>query len=183
MPIARSPQPIRRLCGAFGLLAVIATPLTAPPSAGVAVLRAAAWSPGDVVREGAGEFEVLLCAARLQREHRAAGIVGIGDRHGHFLSGAERALRLLALRGVPVAKLARNGEVAADPEQLFLDASGLDETAASRLLRRCLERHGPPPAAANPESPTRHELAAIRTHLQPFREAIALATAPRLAAQ
>jgi hypothetical protein len=181
MPIALTPQAIRRFAGALGLIAVFTSTLTATPAAGVAVLRSAPWSPGDTVREGAGEFEVLMCAARLQRENRAAGIVGVGNRHGLFLTGAERALRLLALRGVPVAKLARNGQVAADPEQLFLDASGLTESEASTLLRRCLEKHGAPPAAANPDQPTARELASIRAHLQPFREAFAVAATPRMA--
>lgn len=182
MPFTRPTLPSRRLLGVIGWVVALATPLLAH-SAGVEVLRAAAWSPGDAVREGAIEFEVLMCAARLQHAHRSAGIVGVGDRHGLFVNGAERALRLLALRGIPVAKLARGGEVAADPEQLFLDGSGLTEREASDLLLRCLERHGTPPAAANPESPSAKELAAIRAHLQPFREAFALAAAPRLAAK
>jgi hypothetical protein len=148
--------------------------------AGVAVLRAASWSPGDEVREGAGEFEVLLCAAQLQQQHGAAGIIGVGDRHGMFAPGAERALRLLARNGIPVVKLARGGDLASDPEQLFLDAHGLSAAEASTVLTRCLERHGAPPAAVNPERPTPQELAAIRAHLQPFREALALAAAPQL---
>jgi hypothetical protein len=182
MPITRPTPRVRRWCGVFGIVSALATPLLAN-SAGVAVLRAAAWSPGDAVREGAIEFEVLMCAAKLQHAHRAAGIVGVGDRHGLFVTGAERALHLLALQGVPVAKLARGGDVAADPDQLFLNASGLSETEASELLTRCLERHGTPPVAINPERPTAAELAAIRSHLQPFREAFALAVAPRVASK
>jgi hypothetical protein len=173
---------LRRWFGALGLLVTAASPLVGTP-AGVAVLRSASWSPGDSTREGAGEFEVLICAAKLQREHRFAGIVGIGNRHGMFLDRAERALRHLALRGFPVAKVAPDGDLAADPEQLFLDATGLGEHEAAGILARCLERHGAPPSAANPEHPTEKELAAIRAHLQPFREAFALATAPRLAAR
>jgi L-asparaginase len=162
------------------LLSALASPVGATPP-GVAVLRAAVWSPGDSIRDGAVEFEVLMCAARLQRSHRAAAIVGVGDRHGLFVAGAERALRMLTLRGMPVAKLARGGDVAADPDQLFLDATGLTEAEASSVLVRCLEHHGTPPPAANPEQPTTRELVAIRAHLQPFREALAVAAAPRLA--
>ena len=180
MPITRSTQPLRPLFVALGLLAVGASRLSATP-AGVAVLRDAPWSPGDTVREGAGEFEVLICAAKLQRDHRVAGIVGVGNRHGMFVSSAERALRHLALRGFPIAKLAQGGDVAADPDQLFLDAAGLSENEAAAILARCLERHGTPPKAANPEMPTSRELAAIRKHLQPFREAFAVAASPRLA--
>ena len=182
MPITRPTPSVRRLLSAFGLFALAAGPLAATP-AGVAVLRAALWSPDDAAREGAGELEIFLSAARLQREHRVAGLVGVGDRHGLFLGGAERALRLLACRGFPVAKLARGGDLAADPERIFLDATGLSEADASALLARCLERHGPPPVAVNPEAPTAREIAAIRAHLQPFHEAFALAVVPVLAAR
>lgn len=180
MPITLPSQSVRRLVGVLGLLAMAASPLGAA-SAGVAVLRTAAWSPNDEVREGAGEFEVMMCAAKLQHDHRAAGIVGVGNRHGLFLHGAERALRFVAFRGVPVAKLTSGGDLAADPEGIFLDASHLAETDAAALLQRCLERHGAPPSATNPEQPTKKEIAAIRAHLQPFREAFALASAPRVA--
>jgi hypothetical protein len=180
MPITQPTPCMRRLVGGLALACCLISPLTATP-AGVAVLRAAPWSPGDVAREGAGEFEVLMTAARLQQEHRAAGIVGIGNRHGLFTFGAERALRVVALRGMPVVKLSSGSDVAADPDQLFLDASGLTPQEASSVLTRCLERHGSPPIARDPEKPTGNELAAIRAHLQPFREAFALAVSPTLA--
>lgn len=164
---------------ALGFAAFAASAMAA--GAGVAIVRAAAWSPGDAARDGAIEFEVLMSAARLQHAHRSAGIVGVGDRRGLFVAGAERALRLLALRGLPVAKLSRDGDVAADPDQLFLNATGVSETEASAILAHCLDRHGPPPPAADVERPTERELKAIRAHLQPFRDALALAAAPRVA--
>lgn len=153
---------------------------TATP-VGVAVLHAAPWSPYDPVREGAGELEVFLCAAQLQRAHRVAGIVGVGGRHGTFVVGAERALRHLALSGVPVVKLARSGDPVADPDKLFLAIGSIDEAEAAAILQRCLERYGAPRAAASPDAPTVSELAAIRAHLQPFREALALAATARVA--
>jgi hypothetical protein len=174
---------LRLLRGAL-LVALGCTALAGPAQArgaGVAILRAAAWSPGDAARDGAIEFEVLMSAARLQHAHRSAGIVGVGDRRGLFVAGAERALRMLALRGLPVAKLSRDGDVAADPDQLFLDATGVSETEASAILASCLDRHGPPPAVLDAENPTERELKAIRTHLQPFRDALALEAAPRVA--
>jgi len=180
MPITpRSPY-ASRWVGVLLAAAALAGPLTATP-AGVAVVRSAAWSPGDTVREGAGEFEVFVCAAALRRDHPTAGLVGVGDRHGMFLQGAERALHLLALKGVPVAKIARGGDLAADPDEIFINATGLAEADASALLKKCLERHGAPPAAHDPSHPTASELAAIRAHLRPFRAAFALATAPQVA--
>lgn len=177
----------RSLSLALGSVALLAVSLTAAPAAStasVAVLRSAAWSAGDNVREGAGEFEVLLCAAQLKQTACPAGIVGTGDRHGMFLNGAERALRRLALGGLPVAKVPRgDGDFAADPEGIFIDASGLSEAQARNVLTRCLERYGTPPRAANPARPTARELDAIREHLSPFRQAFALARAPLVAMQ
>ena len=169
---------MRCLPAIFGLLAFAAS-ARAEPGAGVAVLHAAPWSQGDELREGAGEFEVLLQAARLQQSHRIIGIVGVGDRHGLFNHGAERALRLLVLRGTPVVKLARGSDLAPDPDRLFIDARELAEGAATAILQRCLERHGPIPSAADPEHPTQRELTAIRAHLRPFQEAFARAAAPQ----
>ncbi len=161
-------------------LFTLAAPAARAEIGGVAVVRAAPWSPGDEVREGAGEFEVLFRVASLQREHRAIGVLGVGNRHGSFPAGAERALRFMAQRGVPVARIAPGGESGLDPEGLFLDAGHLSESEASAVLGRCLDQFGPAPAVANPDHPTKDELASIRTYLRPFREAFAAATGPRL---
>jgi hypothetical protein len=165
-----------------GLAALSLNPLARAQSAAdrVAVVRAARWSPGDPVREGAGEFEVLCRVASLQKPHRAVGLIAVGDRHGLLSHGAENALRFVALQGVPVARLAPGGEVAQDPDDLFLDCGHLTETEAAAVLERCLSRHGSPPLAANPDHPTSCELAAIRQYLVPFRQALELAGAPRL---
>ncbi len=150
----------------------------------VATLRSVEWSPGDAVREGSAEFEVLVCAAKLQQAGGSGGIVGTGNRHGLFLTGAERALRQLTLRGIPVAKVPRGGgDLALDPDGLFLDASGLTEAQASAVLTRCLALYGAPPAVADSAKPTAAELAAIQHHLRPFRQAFALARMPRFAAE
>jgi hypothetical protein len=133
------------------------------------------------VREGAGEFEVLCQVASLQKGHRVVGLVAVGDRNGLLPHGAENALRFVALQGVPVARLATGGEVALDPDGLFLDCGHLAESEAAAVLERCLKRHGSPPIATNPDRPTPGELAAIRQYLVPFREALSLAGAPRLA--
>src|SRR4051812_35882375 len=91
---------------------------------GVGVIHSAEWSPGDTAREGASEFLVLLRAAQLQRISRAAGLVAVGDRHGFLRAGGERALRRVALGGVVVTRLTREGresETAWTPDQLFVD--------------------------------------------------------------
>ena len=151
------------------------------PSVGVAVVHGADWSLGDTVRDGAGEFAVHLRVAQLQHAHTAAGLVSVGDHNGILRCGGERALRRVVLTGVPVAKLARGGTVAPDPDALFLDAGALDEARAARVLAHCLELYGAPPAAANPEQPDAGELAAIRAHLRPFQDAFARENPPLVA--
>lgn len=147
----------------------------------VAVVRSAEWLPGDNVRDGAGEFAVYLRAAQLQRFHRHAGIVAVGDHNGMLRSGGERALRRVVLTGVAIVKLAPGGNVVADEHDLFLRAGLLDAEEVAGILTRCLERHGAPPAATDPENPTPRELAAIRTHLQPFQVALVTAHSRDLA--
>lgn len=181
MPITLLRSSLRRCIFTSVAAVALASPLAATP--GVAVLKNAPWSPGDTVREGAGQFEVLVCAAQLRRVHTLAGIVGVGDRHGLFLQGAERALQHLALSGMPIVKLTTGGDLASDPAELFINAHGLNAGEASELLARCLSRHGAPPTAANPASPTAGELAAIRKHLRPFHDAFVLAQAPTVAAR
>lgn len=167
----------------FLALSLAAVPLFAAPSPvdRVAVLRSAAWSPGDPVRDGAGEFAVFLEAARLQRAHRAAGLVAVCDRHGMLRSGGERALRRLVFSGLAVVKLAPAATAAVDPHPGFLHGRTLAEEQAAAILVRCLDRHGAPPAAANPEQPTAAELAALRAHLAPFQAALDTALAPHVA--
>jgi L-asparaginase len=163
------------------LAGALATGRSAAASAEIAVLQSPLRSPGDVVREGAGEFEVLVSVARLQQDHRAVGVVGVGNRRGLFPSGGEHALHFFALQGVPIVKLAQGGAPAADPEGLFLAGNNLTESEAAAVLARCLDRFGSPPRAADPDDPTKDELAAIRAYLRPYREAFALASARRLA--
>lgn len=158
----------------LALLAVAACAVqgaaAATPSAGVAVVRNAEWALSDPVRDGAGELEIWLRVAQLQRQHDAAGVVAVGDHHGVLRSGGEQALRRVVYTGVAVVKLARaGGEVAATPDNLFIDAGALPEDHASRVLTRCLERYGAPPAAADPEHPTARERSAIQAHLKKFQ--------------
>lgn len=165
----------------FAALAFAASALAGSAPPGIAILHNVDWRAGDTVRDGAGEFAVFLRAAQLQRDHRAAGLIAVGDRHGMLRSGGERALRRLVFTGLAIAKLAPGGTVApADPD-LFLDGAHLAPDTAAAVLARCLARHGSPPRAVDPELPTSAEIAAIRAHLQPFQAALALAAAESVA--
>ncbi len=184
-----APRIIRAFLASSALYLALAGPTlgktqtSTSPAAGVGILHSAAWSPGDAVRDGAGEFSVFLRTAQLQREHRAAGLVAVGDRNGMLRSGGERALRRIVLTGVAVVKLAPGGEIAASDHDVFLSGGVLDAAAASNVLLQCLKRFGAPPGVSDPENPTKPELAAIRAHLQPFQQALALASGSLLASR
>jgi L-asparaginase len=131
----------------------------------VAVLYGSAWSPGDVARDGAAEFEVLLCVARIRQAAPLAGIVGVGSRRGSFPPAAEVALERVAHMGVPVVRLAQTGTLHANDGDVFIEAGGLAAAEAKRLLGECLVQYGSLPAAADPANPTKKEKSAIQAKL------------------
>jgi hypothetical protein len=131
----------------------------------VAVLYGAAWSPDDAARDGAAEFEVLLCAARLRQTSPLAGIVGVGRRHAAFSPAAEIALQRVAHMGFPVVRLAGSGPLPAHQGDVFIEAGLLPVAEAQRLLAQCLVRYGALPAAQNPARPTKKESAALQAKL------------------
>lgn len=145
----------------------------------VAVVRTAAWMPGDPAREGAAELLVLLEVARVQHQSPQGGLIAVGDRRGLFPTGAEEALRAAVLRGVPVVKLANGGRVLPAPHGLFLDGGSLSAEEAARVLEHCLELYGNLPHAATAGA-TAPEL---RDRLRLFQNEFTLAVSPRLAAR
>jgi hypothetical protein len=168
-------------------LAIVArlseTAHASPTSIAVAILHAPSWSAADSAREGAGEFEVLLQVAQLQRTHSLAGLVSVGNRHGVRPGGGEGALHHAALSGIPVVKLARGGEVAPSLHDLFIDAGPLTPHHARSTLEHCLAQFGAPPAALDPSNPSVREIAKIRAHLRQYRAAFREAIASRVAAR
>ncbi len=171
MPIAR-PYPSRTglVIAAALVAAAVLSPVRGETPAAVGVIRNAAWSPGDVAREGAGEFAVLLQVAQLRQAPGSAGLLGVGAPRGVFAPGTERALRFAVMSGVAVVKLAPGGDVAACPDKVFIDAGLLGEAEAQRVLADALERHGAMPRAANPAQPTPRELAATSAHVQRLQD-------------
>jgi hypothetical protein len=121
---------------------------------------------GDEVREGAGEFLVLLEGAKLQKAGARCGLIVVGNRRGVLQSGGERALRRLACSGMIVVRVAAGGEVTAIPDALHIDAGELTPEVAQQRLAEGLERYGPAPDPRDPGHPTAAELAAIQAHLK-----------------
>jgi len=128
----------------------------------VAVLVGSAWSPGDSVRDGAAEFEVLMCVAQLQHASGIAGLVSVGYHRGSFPPAAEMALARVAHMGIPVVRLAQNAPLPAHEGDSFIEAGSLSPTEAKRLLTECLKRYGALPAATDPANPTKKESQALQ---------------------
>lgn len=143
------------------------------PAPQVVVLRDAGWSQGDMAREGAAEFMVLMQVARLQQAG-PGGLVAVGDRRGRFSGAAETALVAAVLRGIPVVKVVPPGGGVANPDGLFLDGGALSPEAAQEVLARCLAKYGTWPAGA--EATPR-----MREQLQRFQNELTLARGQRLA--
>lgn len=178
MPITR-PSSFRTGPLLAAALFAVGAPISvnAAPAANVSVVRSAPWSPGDASRDGAGEFSVLLEVAQLQRTGAPVGLIGVGATRGVFTPGAERALRFAVLSGVPVVKLAPDGDVAHSPDELFVNAGNLTEAEARRHLADALARHGAAPRAANPAQPTEPELTSIRAHVRRLQQEFAASAA------
>jgi L-asparaginase len=135
----------------------------------VEVLYGPAWVPGDTIKDGAAELEVLICVARVQNTNPLSGLVSVGQRNGGFPPAAETALERVAHMGVPVVRLAQNGPVSSHPGDAFIEAGSLSPAEAKRLLTDCLARFGALPAAANPSKPTKKESAALQARLALFQ--------------
>jgi hypothetical protein len=148
----------------------------------VAVLTTAAWSPHDPARDGASEFEVFLGTARLLQGHALAGFVTVGNRYGALLPGTESALQRVVHMGLPVVRLARDGDVGRSPDDLFITAGPLSSNEAQRILSRCLLELGALPPAVDPSKPTTGEVRALRAKLAEYQTAFDRAAAPRIAA-
>jgi hypothetical protein len=163
------------LCSAFS-----SAPSLQASEVGVAIVRSAAWSANAAAREGAEELAVLMSVAQLQKNHRLAGLVGVGDKHGMFKPGTEQTLRFVALTGVAVVRVSPNGFVP-PADGLFIEAAQLTESQVKGHLQDCLVRFGAPPRARDPDRPTAAELSSIRSHLRKYQESFIQAAAPSVA--
>ncbi|MEO7413382.1 MAG: hypothetical protein ABIZ81_08485 [Opitutaceae bacterium] len=165
-----TPSQRRSLALLITLLSIAVTVLhTRAAVPAVAVLYGAAWVPGDTVREGAAEFEVLMCVAHAQHTNPVAGLVSVGQRHGGFPPAAEIALERVAHMGVPVVRLAQGGPIPSHPGNSFIEAGSLSPAESKRLLTECLTRYGALPIAVDPSKPTKKESAALQARLALFQ--------------
>lgn len=145
-------------------------------------LRPEATPAVALLRDAAGEFEVMVGAARLVRNHALAGFVTVGNHFGALQPGTEAALQRTVLMGLPVVRSARDGDVRAAPGDLLISAGSLSAAEARRILSYCLINYGSLPPAADPARPTLAETDSIRARLRLYQQAFDLANAPLLAA-
>ena len=182
----RQPKLIKCVCLAFavfahGLSLEAVGSVVAERVGHVAVVRAAAWSPGDPAREGAAELVILMKIARLRQERGQSGLVAVGDRRGLFSAAEEEALRYAVLQGVPVVKLASSGRVLLAPHGLFLDGGDLSEEEARWVLARCLERYGSLPVLGEERGPDATVPPGLLAQLQRFQQEFNRAAGTRIA--
>ena len=172
--------PSRRLTAAATLLLLaLATAATSvrADQPGTTILYDAPWSPGDVSRDGASEFAVLLNVAQLRQHYRRAGIVAVGNADGLLQPATQDALTRAALMGVAVVRIVGATKPRAVPDNLFIEAAAQPALVVEKLLADCLVRFGAPPAAANPARPTPAEKAALRRVLSRYQLAFDAARA------
>jgi hypothetical protein len=179
--------PKRISAASLGLLVIL---LTSGLQAGqreatqpiVAVVRAipVSLAQADAAREGAAELVVLMEIARVQSRPEKGGLVGVGNRRGLISGDTEEALRRAVLSGVPVVKLAPQGEVLTAPHGLFLDGGHLSVEAACAVLEQCLIQFGALPVVDSAQ-PSKRELAALQNHLRTFQQQLNRANPGRLA--
>ena len=137
---------------------------------GIAILEAGTWSPGDPARDGARSFKVLLTVAKLIRNNRLAGVIGIANRNGLLPPEAKQALTRSVLMGVPVVTVASQNPVRHDHDQLFIEAGDLSEVEARALLSQCMLRYGNFQPSADPAHPSETELTALRQQVRQYQE-------------
>jgi hypothetical protein len=110
------------------------------------------------------ELEIGARMAANLREGRLSGFVAEGwTPYSMVNASIDGALRAAVLHGLPVVMVGRgNPEGFAPQKDLFIGGLNLTATKARLLLMASLMRLGSLPAAADPDSPTSAEIAAIR---------------------
>jgi hypothetical protein len=96
--------------------------------------------------------------------------------YGSTAQTADAALNRATFLGMPVVRVSRgNPEGFVPPERakLAIAGSNLTATKARILLQACLLKFGALPVAADPDNPTKDEIAATERALDPYREVFA----------
>jgi len=140
----------------------------------VTFVKSGRYQPVD--SSGAAEAEVDLLA-RIQRnlaEAPLAGFVAEGSApFGGLTNAIEAALLTAVCSGMPVVKVGRgnaDGMVPRNPPYLYVSGLNLTANKARLLLMAAMLKLGALPPATDPHSPTKEELAAIKSKLDEYQE-------------
>jgi hypothetical protein len=93
--------------------------------------------------------------------------------YGNANEPLKQALDRVALRGIPVVRVARGnaeGFVPPNSRDLTIEGNNLTTTKARLLLMASLMKLGALPLPADPDHPTQAELGAIRARLAQYQE-------------
>jgi hypothetical protein len=120
------------------------------------------------------EAEVDLIAHVADRLKKAplAGFVIEGQSpYGHMTSLSRQRIMLRAIHsGMPVVRVGRgNNEGFTPPADRWLGGRNLTSTKARLLLMACLMKFGSLPVAADPDNPTKAEMAAVKDKLEAYQ--------------
>jgi L-asparaginase len=145
--------------------------LTAIPK--VTIVKHGRYISDDSSGDAAAEVDILARIEKNLREAPLAGFVAEGSApFGSVPNAMEAALRRATFSGMPVVKVGRgNAEGMVDPARspLAIAGSNLTATKARLLLMACLMKLGSMPPAADPASPTRAEIDAVKAKLAEYQ--------------
>ena len=123
------------------------------------------------------EVAILAQIDQHLRHFPLSGFVSEGATpYGTTAQSADAALRRATFLGMPVVRVMKGnpeGFVPRERTQLAIGGSNLTATKARILLTACLLKFGALPPAADPDNPTKDEIATTERALDPYREVFA----------
>jgi L-asparaginase len=138
----------------------------------VTLVKGARWSALDNSDNPEGEVDILARLEADLKNEPLSGMIAEGTHGGSFVRGADAALKLVVLHGIPVVKVNRGGTtgyIRPSEDNLMIEGANLTAPKARLLLMACLMKFGTLPPAADPAKPTDAETKAIKEKLKLFQ--------------
>jgi hypothetical protein len=135
------------------------------------------WIRSDAEPGPDEEVAILAQIEQHLAKFPLSGFVAEGSTpYGGTAQTADAALLRATFLGMPVVRVSRgnpDGFVPPERAKLAIAGSNLTATKARFLLMACLLKFGALPVAADPDNPTKDEIAATERALEPYREVFA----------
>jgi hypothetical protein len=177
--VSRLPSTAKGITRRDGRLVTVEVPIKSAADQLVedAIPKVTIVKDGNYVADGFDvdpETEVDLVAQindRLDRFPLSGFVVEGQTPYGHNTSTARARLMLRAIHsGMPVVRVGRgNNEGFTPAADRFIGGRNLTATKARLLLLACLMKFGSLPVAADPDRPTKHEIAAVNERLAAYQ--------------